>query len=187
MSRRLVILDRDGVINHDSDEYIKSPDEWRPIHGSIEAIGRLSTAGFDVVVATNQSGIARKYLDLPALEAIHDKMRRAVRDAGGRIGKIVFCPHRPEDRCDCRKPGVGLFLRIAHEMDVPLDNVPMIGDSERDIVAARAVRGRPILVLTGKGAASAEALRASGEPPEIFEDLAAAVAHLLDETRQRES
>lgn len=186
MSRRLVILDRDGVINHDSDDYIKSPDEWRPIAGSIEAISRLSNAGFDVAVATNQSGIARKYLDVPTLQAIHDKMRRAVRDAGGNIGKIVYCPHLPEDGCDCRKPGVGLLQRISHELDVPLENVPMIGDSERDIAAARAVGGRPILVLTGNGGASAEALRADGEPPEIFADLAAAATFLLDEAHQRE-
>ncbi len=187
MSGRLVILDRDGVINHDSDDFIRSPDEWRPIDGSIEAIARLSAAGFDVAVATNQSGIARKYIDLPTLEAIHNKMRRVVRDAGGDISKIVYCPHHPDDGCDCRKPRAGLLRRIGHQLGVPLDDVPMIGDSERDIIAARAVGGRPILVRTGKGLAAAEALRASGGMPEVFDDLAGAVSFLLAEFREAEN
>jgi D-glycero-D-manno-heptose 1,7-bisphosphate phosphatase len=184
VSGRLVILDRDGVINHDSDDFIRTPDEWRPIEGSIEAIARLSSAGFDVAVATNQSGVGRKYLDLPTLEAIHNKMRRAVRAAGGDINKIVYCPHHPEFGCDCRKPGVGLFRRIAHQLGVPLDGVPMVGDSERDIIAARAVGGRPILVLTGKGPETAAALKASGLLPEVFADLSSAVDFLLQELRE---
>ena len=113
MSSRLVILDRDGVINEDSEDFIKSPDEWRPIDGSIEAIGRLSGAGYDVAVATNQSGIARKLIDKPALEAIHQKMRDLVRSAGGDIGKIVYCPHHPDDNCDCRKPLPGLLMQLS--------------------------------------------------------------------------
>ena len=185
MSGRLVILDRDGVINHDSDEFIKSPDEWQAIDGSIEAIARLSAAGFDVAVASNQSGVGRKLIDLPVLEAIHSKMLRAVREAGGDIAKIVYCPHHPDDDCDCRKPRPGLFRKIAHQLGVPLQDVPMIGDSERDIAAARAVGGRPILVLTGNGRATKNALELSGDLPETFADLAAAVAVLVDESAQR--
>jgi D-glycero-D-manno-heptose 1,7-bisphosphate phosphatase len=181
VSRRLVILDRDGVINRDSDDFIKSPDEWCPLEGSIEAIARLSAAGFDIAIATNQSGVGRHFLDLPALEAIHDKLRQLVREKGGDIAMIVYCPHRPEDHCDCRKPGVGLFLQIARHLRVSLEGVPMIGDAERDIVAARAVGGRPILVLTGKGSAAADSLKASGQLPEVFDDLSAAVSFLLEE------
>jgi D-glycero-D-manno-heptose 1,7-bisphosphate phosphatase len=179
-----VILDRDGVINHDSDDFIRTPDEWRPIDGSIDAIARLTAAGFDVTVATNQSGVGRKYIDLPTLEAIHRKMCRAVRAAGGDITKIVYCPHRPEEGCECRKPGVGLFLKISRELGIPLDGVPIIGDAERDIIAARKVGGRPILVLTGKGKATARALKASGLLPETFANLATAVAFLIEELRE---
>ncbi|MDA0678784.1 MAG: D-glycero-beta-D-manno-heptose 1,7-bisphosphate 7-phosphatase [Proteobacteria bacterium] len=185
MSRRLVILDRDGVINHDSDDFIKSPAEWLPIDGSIEAISRLSAAGFDVAVATNQSGVGRKYIDRPTLEAIHDKMRRAVRDAGGDITRIVYCPHLPDAGCDCRKPKSGLYLQIGTYLGVPLEGVPMIGDSVRDIAAARSAGGRPILVLTGNGVAAAASLNESGVPVETFADLAAAVSFLIDEYRER--
>jgi len=180
---RLVILDRDGVINHDSDNFITSPDEWRAIDGSLDAIARLSAAGFDVAVATNQSGVGRKLLDLPTLEAIHTKMRHQVREAGGVISRIVFCPHHPDDGCNCRKPGVGLFVQLGHELGVPLGRVPMIGDSARDIVAARAVGGRPILVLTGNGANTAAALAGKKNPPEQFADLNAAVSFLIAESR----
>ena len=181
MSRRLVILDRDGVINHDSKEYIRTPDEWLPIDGSVAAIARLSAAGFDVAVATNQSGVGRKYIDLPTLEAIHDKMRRAVREAGGDIEKVVYCPHHPDDGCDCRKPGIGLFQRLSRELGVSLDGVPIIGDSLRDIEAARAVGGRPMLVLTGNGVEAAAVLQRVGELPEVFTDLDAAVSAVLDQ------
>lgn len=180
MTRRLVILDRDGVINHDSVDFIKSPDEWIAIEGSIDAIVRLSAAGFDVAVATNQSGIGRKLLDFPTLEAIHRKMRREVRDAGGDISRIVFCPHHPDDGCDCRKPGTGLFKRLGRELGVPLDGVPMVGDSERDIDAATAVGGRPILVLTGNGKRTAQALAGKIELP-AFADLGAAATYLIEE------
>ncbi len=183
MSRRLVILDRDGVINQDSADFITSPNEWIAIEGSIGAIARLSAAGFDVAVATNQSGIGRKLLDMPTLEAIHRKMLREVRDGGGDITRIVFCPHHPDDGCDCRKPRAGLFTRLGHELGVPLDGVPMIGDSERDIEAAIAVGGRPILVLTGNGRQTAASLADRGEPPPAFADLSAAAAFLIDEHR----
>ena len=168
MSNRLVILDRDGVINHDSEEFVKTPDEWRPIDGSIEAIARLSAAGFTVAVATNQSGIGRKILDRPALDAMHDKMRALVKEAGGYIGRIVYCPHHPDDACDCRKPAPGLFRSLSRQYGVPLDGVPIIGDAERDLIAARAVNARPVLVMTGKGADTAANLEARGETVESY-------------------
>jgi len=185
VSRRLVILDRDGVINRDSDAYIRSPDEWHPIAGSIEAIAELSTAGFDVAVATNQSGVGRKFIDLPTLKAIHENMRRQVREAGGNISMIVYCPHRPDDGCDCRKPEIGLFLQLSRRLGVPLDGVPMIGDSLRDIDAARASGGRPILVMTGNGAETASALCESNQVVESFSDLGEAASFLIAESRDR--
>ena len=185
MSPGLVILDRDGVINHDSDSFIRSPDEWRPIDGSIEAIARLSAAGFEVAVATNQSGLGRGLLDLPTLRAIHTKMEGLVRDAGGVIARIVFCPHHPDDGCDCRKPRAGLFLQLGRQLGVPLDGVPMVGDSERDMVAALAVGGRPMLVLTGNGERTAATLAGHASPPETFEDLDAVASFLIAESLHR--
>ena len=183
MAGRLVILDRDGVINHDSPEFIKSPAEWRPIEGSIEAIGRLSAAGFAVAVASNQSGVARKLLDRPTLEAIHGKLREAVRDVGGDLGRIVFCPHHPDDGCDCRKPKPGLLQRLGRSYGVSLINVPVIGDSLRDIDAALAVGARPLLVLTGNGSATREELEKQGRAVETCKDLADAADRLIAELR----
>jgi D-glycero-D-manno-heptose 1,7-bisphosphate phosphatase len=177
MAGRLVILDRDGVINHDSPEFIKSPAEWRPIDGSIEAISRLSSAGFVVAVASNQSGVARKLLDRPTLEAIHDKLREAVREVGGDLGRIVFCPHHPDDGCNCRKLG--------RSYGVSLTNVPVIGDSLRDIDAALAVGARPLLVLTGNGSATREELERQGRVVETCSDLADAADRLIAELRGR--
>ena len=148
---KLIILDRDGVINEDSDDYIKSCDEWRPLPGSIEAIARLSNAGYHIVVATNQSGIARKLFDLQTLNAMHDKMHKLTAEHGGVIDAVFFCPHAPADECECRKPKPGLLLEIASRLGVSLKGVPIIGDSFRDIESARAVGGLPILVRTGKG------------------------------------
>jgi len=148
---KLVILDRDGTINHDSDQYIKSPAEWKPIKGSLEAIARLTQAGWRVVVATNQSGIGRGLFDMATLNAIHDTMHRAVHQAGGRIDAIFFCPHAGDANCECRKPKPGMLLEIAKRMNVDLDGVPMVGDSLRDLQAAAAAGARPVLVLTGKG------------------------------------
>jgi len=181
LSRRLVILDRDGVINHDSPDFIKSPDEWRPIEGSLEAIAILSNAGFDVAVASNQSGVARKLIDLPVLQAIHRKMHQAAREAGGDIGKIVFCPHLPDDGCDCRKPAPGLLRALGRQYGVPLTGVPMIGDSVRDIEATLAVGGRPILVLTGNGREAAATLERRKVAVETFADLRAAAQALVHE------
>lgn len=182
---RLVILDRDGVINHDSDEFIRAPDEWRPIEGSIEGIAMLSVAGFEVAVATNQSGIGRKLLDKPTLEAIHEKMRRLVREAGGDLGKVVYCPHHPDDGCECRKPLPGLFRRLSQQYQRALDGVPMIGDSLRDIDAARAAGGRPVLVLTGNGQRTAAEIAARGDRVETYADLYTAAAALTKETDGR--
>ena len=181
MARRLVILDRDGVINHDSDDFIKSPDEWQPITGSLEAIGRLSSAGFDIAVATNQSGVGRKLLDKPTLESIHNKMRTLVREQGGHIDEVVYCPHHPDDDCDCRKPRTGLLTRLSRQYGQSLDGVPMIGDSLRDIEAARAVGGRPILVMTGNGRSTLKALAEQGIETETYADLDQAVTALLAE------
>lgn len=180
---KLVILDRDGVINHDSDEFIRTPDEWRPIDGSLEGIAMLSAAGFEVAVATNQSGIGRKLLDKPTLEAIHEKMRRHVREAGGNLGRVVYCPHHPDDDCDCRKPLPGLFLRLSHQYGRSLDGVPMIGDSLRDIDAAIAAGGRPVLVLTGNGRRTAAKIAARGEEVETYADLYGAAAALAAEDK----
>ena len=179
MAARLVILDRDGVINEDSAEFIKSPDEWRPLPGSLEAIGLLSAAGYAVAVATNQSGVGRKLLDRPTLEAIHRKMRAAAREHGGDIGKIVYCPHHPDEGCECRKPATGLFDQLARSFGLSLQGVPIIGDSARDIEAAIAVGGRPILVLTGNGREAAATLKRQGIAVETYENLRAAVAALI--------
>src|SRR5215212_9229114 len=149
---KLVILDRDGVINQDSDSYIKSPDEWRPIPGSLEAITRLNQAGYHVVLATNQSGVGRGLFEVSTLNAIHDKMHRALAQIGGRIDAIFFCPHAQEANCTCRKPKPGLLEEIAHRFNMDLAGVPVIGDSLRDLEAASAVGATPMLVLTGKGA-----------------------------------
>jgi D-glycero-D-manno-heptose 1,7-bisphosphate phosphatase len=169
---KLVILDRDGTINHDSDAYIKSPAEWRPIEGSLEAIARLSQAGYRVVVATNQSGIARKLLDTKTLFAIHDTLQRAAAQAGGRIDAFFFCPHLPEAGCDCRKPQPGMLLEVARRFNVPLGEVYVVGDKRDDLEAAKAAGARPVLVLTGKG----EKTKAQGDLPAgtaVFSDLAA--------------
>jgi len=147
----LIILDRDGVINEDSDDFIKSPDEWQPLPGSLEAIAQLNNAGWQVVVATNQSGIARKLYDLNTLHAIHDKMHRMLLEYGGNIEAVFFCPHGPNDGCECRKPLPGLYDQIAKRLKISLYGVPSIGDSLRDIQAAQAVGAQPILVRTGKG------------------------------------
>ena len=148
---KLVILDRDGVINHESDRFIKSPVEWQPIPKSIAAIARLNRAGYRVVVATNQSGIARGLFDISMLGRIHEKMHRHVSDAGGSIEAIFFCPHGPADQCDCRKPKPGLFNDISERLHLNLKGVYAIGDSLRDLQASAAAGASPVLVLTGRG------------------------------------
>ncbi|MGD2084077.1 MAG: D-glycero-beta-D-manno-heptose 1,7-bisphosphate 7-phosphatase [Chromatiales bacterium] len=177
---RLVILDRDGVINEDSDAYVKSPDEWIPIPGSLEAIARLNAAGWRVVVASNQSGLGRGLFDIGALNCIHDKLHRELSQAGGQLDGLFFCPHAPEDRCECRKPKTGLLLEIAERFNIELDGVPCIGDSLRDLEAAHAVSARPILVLTGKGTDTRKRLARIGPVP-VYTRLAEAVDALLAE------
>ena len=175
---RLVILDRDGVINEDSAAYIKSPEEWIPIPGSLEAIARLHRAGWHVVVATNQSGIARRLFDPDILVRIHEKMHRSVSGAGGLIDAIFFCPHGPHDNCNCRKPRPGLFLDIARRLRITLHGVPAIGDSLHDLHAARAAGANPILVRTGKGDGTHIACDTSIDVP-VYDNLACTVDDLL--------
>lgn len=148
---RYVILDRDGTINVDSDDFVKSADEWQPLPGSLEAIAELNRHGFKVVVITNQSGIARGLFDAAALAAMHDKMRALLAEAGGHIDAVYFCPHGPDDGCDCRKPKPGLFEQFAQDKQVDLKSVYAAGDSFRDLEAAWAAGAKPILVKTGKG------------------------------------
>lgn len=175
---KLVILDRDGVINHDSVNYIKSPEEWRPIPGSLEAIARLNHAGYLVVLATNQAGVGRGLFEVSTLNAIHDRMHRALAQIGGRIDAIFFCPHARDANCGCRKPKPGLLEEIARRFNVELQGVPSIGDSLRDLEAAAAVGAAPILVLTGNG----EVTRDAGGLPEktqIYPDLAHAARAIV--------
>lgn len=148
---KTIILDRDGVINQDSDDFIKGPDEWIPIPGSLEAIARLCQAGYRVVVATNQSGLARGLFDQDTLDTIHRKMETEIERHGGRLEGIYYCPHGPDDGCSCRKPQPGLLLQIAHDLQIDLGQAIAVGDSLRDLQAAAAVGARPVLVLTGKG------------------------------------
>lgn len=176
--KKLIILDRDGVINHDSSEYIKSPDEWLPIAGSLEAIAHLNRAGYHVVIATNQSGIARGYYDLETLDRIHEKLVDELAQVGGYVDEIFFCPHHPEDKCNCRKPKPGLFYQIQEKYKIDLKNVFFIGDSLSDMQVAREVGCRPILVLTGKG------VKTLAENPELreilsFANLAVAAEYVL--------
>ena len=175
---RLIILDRDGVINYESDQYIRSPDEWRPIPGSLEAIARLNHAGFRVVVATNQSGLGRGLYDTATMIAINDKMHKALAQVGGRIDAVFFCPHTAESDCECRKPKAGMLAEIGRRFGVDLTGVPCIGDSLRDLQAAEAVGGQPILVLTGKGEKTLREGRFAKHTV-IFPDLAFAVTALL--------
>lgn len=178
MITKLIILDRDGVINHDSDQFIKNPEEWKPIDGSLEAIARLNQHGYRVVVATNQSGIGRGLFDMPTLNAIHDKMHKACALVGARIDAVFFCPHTSENNCTCRKPKSGMMEEIAARYNTSLTGVPAVGDSLRDLQAAAALEAQPYLVLTGKGLKT----QAAGSLPEgtlIYPDLAAVVASLV--------
>lgn len=159
---KLIILDRDGVINHDSDAFIKSPDEWQPLPGSLEAIARLNKAGFRVAVVTNQSGVARGLFSLTTLAAIHAKMHALVARAGGRIDAIFFCPHGPDAQCACRKPKPGMYLEALARFRLQAADVWVVGDQLRDLQGAHAAGCRPVLVLTGKGQ---ETMRRGDLPP----------------------
>jgi D-glycero-D-manno-heptose 1,7-bisphosphate phosphatase len=175
---KLIVLDRDGVINHDSEQFIKSPDEWRPIPGSLEAIARLHQAGFRVVVATNQSGVGRGLYDMATLNAIHEKMHKAVSQAGGRLDAVFFCPHTADSKCECRKPRAGMLQEVGVRFNVDMSGIPCVGDGLRDLQAAETVGAQPMLVLTGKGERT---LREGGFPKStvIFPDLAFAASALL--------
>lgn len=174
---KLIILDRDGVINHDSAQFIKSPEEWRPIAGSLQAIARLNQYGFRVTVATNQSGVGRGLFDMDTLNAIHEKMIKTVAQAGGRIDAIFFCPHPANSPCDCRKPKAGLMREIADRFNVDLRGVPTVGDSLRDLVAGASVGCLPYLVLTGKGVKTSQDPQLPTDT-KVFADLAAVANHL---------
>ncbi|MBC7436111.1 MAG: D-glycero-beta-D-manno-heptose 1,7-bisphosphate 7-phosphatase [Bdellovibrionales bacterium] len=178
---KLVILDRDGTINEDSDEFVKSPEEWTPLPGALDAIARLNHAGWHVVIASNQSGLGRGLFDVASLNAIHAKMHKALAAAGGRVDAVFYCPHVPEDGCRCRKPLPGLFEQIGERYGIDLKGVPAVGDSTRDLQAAGAVGCDTHLVLTGKGVQ----YRGQGVPPDcppathVHEDLAAFASMLL--------
>lgn len=174
---QLLILDRDGVINEDSDAYIKSLDEWRPIPGSIEAMGRLYQAGYRLCIATNQSGLARGLFQLQDLEQMHQRLAELLRPWQAEIDHIFFCPHGPEAGCDCRKPKPGLFTQIKAHYGQSLEGVYAVGDSERDLIAARLSGARPVLVLTGKGRKTQTKAQLSDVP--VFENLLAFSQALL--------
>jgi D-glycero-D-manno-heptose 1,7-bisphosphate phosphatase len=174
---RLVVLDRDGVINEDSRDFIKSPAEWRPLAGSLEAIAALNRGGYRVVVVSNQSGVGRGLLTEEALTQIHARMTASVNDAHGSLAGIYYCPHHPDAGCECRKPKTALLRRAERELGVSLAGVPFVGDRFSDLDAADAVGARAILVRTGNGA---ETERALGERRvEVFDDLAAATRAIL--------
>ena len=185
MTVSLVILDRDGVINHDSDDYIKSPDEWQPLPGSLEAIARLCRADYTVVVATNQAGVGRGLFSLEMLTRIHRKMASSIRDKGGRLDSIFFCPHSPADQCGCRKPKPGMLLEISDRLSIGLSGVPVVGDSLRDLEAAAAAGAMPVMGKTGRGRLTQEKLSQGelshtlGQTP-VYADLAAFTDAVLD-------
>lgn len=178
---KLVVLDRDGVINHESADFIRSPEQWRALPGALDAIAALTRADYAVVVASNQSGVGRGLFSIDTLGAIHAKMTAAIEAVGGRLTGIYYCPHAPGAGCECRKPLPGLLRQIESAFGRSLAGVPTIGDSTRDVQAAQAVGARAILVRTGNGRET-EARLDPREPVEVFDDLAAAAAHLLGET-----
>jgi len=177
---KLIILDRDGVINEDSDDYVKSVDEWEPIPGSIEAIADLSKAGYTVAVATNQSGISRGLFDEFELAAMHQKMCSLVEEEGGQISGVFFCPHGPDDDCDCRKPKTGLIEQIECEFGTTVQNLPFVGDSAKDLMCAKLAGCTPVLVLTGKGEITiAESSASELDGVSVFNNLKEYVDSLL--------
>jgi D-glycero-D-manno-heptose 1,7-bisphosphate phosphatase len=175
---KIVILDRDGVINHDSHEYIKNPDEWIPLDKSLSAIADLTKAGFQVMIATNQSGVGRGYYNLETLAKIHEKLHREVQAVGGRVTEIFFCPHHPDERCNCRKPQPGLLFQIRDKYGLDLSKTYFIGDSIVDIRAAKAAGCIPGLVLTGNGT---QTLAKYSEAKQVkqFKDLAEVASFLI--------
>lgn len=185
---KLIILDRDGVINHDRDDFVKSVDEWVPIEGSMDAIAFLTEAEYTIAVATNQSGVARKYFSLQDLTEMHNKMHKLVQQAGGAIDGIWFCPHTADAQCDCRKPKPGMVKDIIERFNAEAKNTWMVGDSLRDLQAIAAVGGKPALVLTGKGKKTL-AVEGSDLPEntQIFDNLLAFSQYLLQQEQQSEA
>ncbi len=177
----LLILDRDGVINRDSREFVKSADDWQPLAGSIVDIAQIWADGYNVAIASKQSGLAGGLFDKDALQAMHQKLRDLVAAAGGEVGRIVVCPHGPYDGCDCRKPRPGLLLELAKHYETALDGVPVVGDSLRDLQAAVAAGARPILVRTGNGEKTEQRLPPELTNVEISDDLAAVASMLVAE------
>lgn len=180
---KLVILDRDGTLNVDREDFVKSPEEWEPLPGALEAVARLNQDGWQVVLATNQPGVGRGLLDMASLNAIHARMNAELAKLGGRIDAVFFCPHTPEDGCDCRKPQPGLLVQIGERFGVDLARVPVVGDSLRDLQAARAAGAQPHLVRTGKAAAldvtAVKEMRHQLPGLQVHRDLAAFVDVLL--------
>lgn len=187
LSKRLIILDRDGVINFESMAYIKSPSEWIPLPHSLNAIARLHQAGFRIALASNQSGVNRGYFDEATLQDITDKMKREIIDAGGNLDAVFYCPHKPDDECDCRKPKTGLLKKIAEHFQTSLEGVPFIGDSWRDWQAATIAGARPLLVKTGFGQETIVKHSAELDPHFIFDDLWQATNWLLVNLSNQES
>ena len=187
MQTKLVILDRDGTINVDRDDYVKSAYEWQPLPGALEAIARLNHAGWHVVVASNQSGLGRGLFDVAALNAMHTKMHKLLASAGGRVDAIFYCPHSPDETCGCRKPASGLFEQIGERYSMDLKGVPAVGDSLRDLQAGAAVGCASHLVLTGKGAAFRDQALSADFPKDthVHTDLTAFVEWLLNEPLPR--
>jgi D-glycero-D-manno-heptose 1,7-bisphosphate phosphatase len=179
---KLVILDRDGVINFDSAQFIKNPAEWKPIPGSLEAIAKLNQAGYRVLVATNQSGVGRGLFDMDTLNSIHEKMHKSLFAVGGRVDAIFYCPHAADSACECRKPKPGMFKHIADTFNADLKDVFAVGDSLRDLQASAALGCKPVLVLTGKG----EKTKAEGNLPAgtlEYKDLSTAVDAMLSRSK----
>ena len=178
---KLVILDRDGTLNEDSADYIKSPDEWVPLPGALEAVARLNHAGWHVAIASNQSGLGRGLFDEATLNAIHAKMHQMLALVGGRVDAVFYCPHTPDDACHCRKPEPGLFEQIGERYGIDLHHVPSVGDSARDMVAGLAAGCEAHLVLTGKAAPYRGATLPDSFPKETraHADLAAFAEYLL--------
>jgi len=182
---KVIVLDRDGVINHDSDAHIKNPEEWIPIAGSLEAIARLNHSGYIVVVASNQSGLAKGVFSIEMLSTIHKKMDQQLAKIGGRVDAVFYCPHGHDDDCDCRKPKPGMLLEIGQRFNVPLKNIIFIGDSISDIKAASNALAKPILVRTGKGKKAEKILLSQCKSHQgdnkvpIYNDLATAVTAIL--------
>ena len=176
---RLLILDRDGVINEESDAFIKSAKEWHPISGSLEAIARANRAGYRVVVISNQSGLARGMFSIDALNCIHHEMHKRLAAVGGAIDAVFFCPHGPDDGCDCRKPRPGLLHAVARRLRTSLHGIPLVGDRHSDILAAQRVGASPVLVQTGRGLQTMEQHADQLRGVACFPDLAAMVDDLL--------